>query len=113
MKTTIVKFLSSLRLKLFVCHRDWEIFNRLLAHTQGEKACGYPFDTMEQMRAQTQAHDAQALLDLLESQVQQMPQGYGEAFRYLMRRDICNRIEMHLNVAQKRIPPSARLAAFM
>jgi hypothetical protein len=107
------KFFAKLRFKLFVWRIDSEIYNRLFAHLEGERDCGYPFATDEQMDAQTKARDIRAFLDLIDQQTKEMPKAYGEAFRYLMQRDLYNRVQEYAKLVQRRIPPRSRIQALM
>jgi len=88
---------------------DWrinrEIFVRMFPHLQREKDHGYPFDSHEEMEAQTDELGVQALLDTVEEHIRNMPRGYGRAFRHIMHRDLHERFRRLEKVARRRVQP--------
>src|SRR5207237_849753 len=96
-------FFARMRQKLFNKCLNWEIFDRIFPHHQGEKNCGYPFRTRQQMNNQTNELDLESLLDTIEEHINNMPDAYGESFRYVMHRDLHARLSMYEQVARGRI----------
>jgi hypothetical protein len=98
-------FFTHLRQKLFGKGINWEIFQRLFPHCLGEKDHGYSFKTSQQMNEETEAFNVHGLLDSIEQQIEKMGQGYGESFRYIMHRDLQQRLKMYEEVARPRVIP--------
>jgi len=64
---------------------------------------GYPFDSREEMRTQTEQLNPEQLLAQIEEHIQNMPTGYGEAFRYILHRDLHERLCNYQSLARRRI----------
>lgn len=106
---TIGKFVATIRQKLFAARFNWEIFHKIFPHLKGETDHGYPFDSEEKMcrlhirgRLQTRLD-----LDMIERAASRMPKAYGDAFRYLVYRDLQQRLEKYMEVAEERIQSDA------
>lgn len=99
-------FLARLRQWYFEWRISREIFERLFPHLNGEKHMGYPFNDSEQMNAQTETQDASVLLERIERQILQMPEGYGECFRHVMHRDLNQRLRLYECEARRRREPT-------
>ena len=102
-----MKFFASIRRKLFNWRLNWEIFHKIFPHLRQEANHGYPFKSDDEM---TRLHIRGRLqtkidLDLIERAAARMPKAYGEAFRYLMYRDLQQRMERYMEVAEERIQP--------
>jgi len=108
---TIGKFFAHLRFKLFTFRRDREV-HQIFAQLNGRQNSGFPFTTKDQMNLQTNARDLRALLDLIESQAPEMGAAYGDAFCYLMRRDLHERLELYARHVQMHVPHASRIEAF-
>jgi hypothetical protein len=98
-------FFAHLRQKMFAKAVNWEIFQRLSPHRRREKNYGYSFVTREEMNAETEALNVHGLLDRIEQQIKKMPEGYGASFRYIMHRDLQQRLKMYEEVARPRVKP--------
>ena len=98
-------FLARMRRKLFNWRLNREIFEKLFPHLLREANHGYAFNSDEQMNAQTEALDVQALLDRIERQTKKLPKSYGESFRHIMHRDLCERLSLYADVAERRTKP--------
>ena len=96
-------FFARVRQKLFNKRINREIFERIFPHHQGEKNHGYSFDTRQGMIAQTEQLGVQSLFHKIESHIGNMPEAYGESFRYLMHRDLQERLSVYEKVASGRI----------
>lgn len=101
--TTNGSFFARLYWRLFKWRFDREIFERIFLHHRGEKNCGYPFRTREQMNTQTEGFGVHSLLDNIEAKIRNMPDAYGESFRYLMHRDLHERLCMYEQIANRRV----------
>lgn len=100
---TTGSFFARIRQKLFNKRINWEIFERIFPHHRGEKNHGYPFDTRQEMIAHTEQLASQALLDAIERHISNMPDAYGESFRYVLHRDLHERLSMYEEVARRRV----------
>ena len=96
-------FFVRIRQKLFSNRINWEIFERIFPHHRGEKNHGYSFDTRQEMIAQTEQLDMEGLLKKIERHIGNMPDAYGESFRYVMHRDLQQRLRMYEKVASCRV----------
>lgn len=94
-------FFALIRRKFFEWSTDGEIFGMIFRHLGGEKRYDYPFRTREEMDAETRRLDASALLEEVESRISRMPKAQGQAFRYMMHRDISERLRMYGEFARK------------
>jgi hypothetical protein len=103
MLNQIKSFSASLRQKLFNHCLEYEIYHRMFPHLLREKNFGYAFDGDEQMNVQTEKLDVQSLLDKIEHQIQTMPKSYGESFRYIMHRDLHQRLAAYEKLARQRV----------
>ena len=102
-KTTTGSFFARMRQKFFKRRIDREIFDRIMPHNQKEKDHGYAFNSPEEMKAQTEELDVQALLDAIERHIRNMPTAYGRAFRHIMHRDLHERLSRYEQLAQRRV----------
>src|SRR3954462_12462002 len=100
-------FLAGLRQKLFDLRTNREIFDRIMPHLQKEKDHAYPFSTHDEMIQLTRELDPSAMLSEIEGMITRMPRGYGRAFRYLLRRDLCRSLEGYKSVAEQRMNPES------
>lgn len=57
------------------------------------------------MNAQTEDLDVQALLDTIEGQTRNMPKAYRASFRFIMHRDLHERLRMYEKVARLAVQP--------
>ena len=117
MKTKgIGKLVVRIQRFLFAARVNREIFQRIFPHLNREANHGYPFACDEEMaRLHTRGRLQTSLdMDLLERTAARMPKAYGEAFRYIVYRDLNERMEMYLEIAEQRMQPEscdARLVA--
>ena len=107
----IRKFIAEMRLALFVYRRNREI-QRISDQLHGRKNGGFPFATRDGMNKQTQARDLIAYLALIEQQAPEMGEAYSDKFLYLMHRDVCNLLELHIRYIQQRIPRESVVPLF-
>ena len=107
MRQGIGKFLASIRRKLFAARVDREIFFKIFPHLNQEADHGYPFKSDEEIfRARVRGNLQTSLdLDLIERAAARMPKAYGEGFRYIVYRDLNERMETYLEIAERRIQP--------
>jgi hypothetical protein len=101
----IASFFAQLRQKYFQWRVNHEIFERMFTHLNGDRNYGYSFENDEQLKAQTELLDVQALLDSIEAQARKMPKAYGQCFRHILHRDLQARLRMYEQIGRKRIHP--------
>lgn len=99
-------FFARMRRRFFNWRLNREIFYRVIPHAKRESDEGYPFDDVSDMVAQTESLDIQRLFAETERQVARLPDGYSKCFRYVMHRDISERLKMYTEVARRRAHPS-------
>jgi hypothetical protein len=110
MTSKISKFFARLYFTFLMSRRDRQV-SRIFGQLNGQDA-GFPFSTRAQMNQQTTARDLRALLDLIDVQAPEMGAAYGEAFRYLMHRDLYDQLELYVRHVQQRIPHKSRVPIF-
>jgi hypothetical protein len=98
-------FFARMGRKFFKRRLHWEIYHNVFPHVSRESDEGYPFADYADMEAHTESLDVQSLLADVERHVAQLPQAYGKCFRYIMHRDICERLKMFDEVAKRRAHP--------
>lgn len=108
MKNCSLSFLARIRQQLFRHRLDFEIFHRIFPHLQKEATAGYSFQTNEEITAATEEIDLHALIDQVERQAQSLPVGYGRALRYVMHRDLQERLVRYGAVTQWHLPHRLR-----
>jgi len=106
-------FFRRIRKRFFRRQLNDEIFGRIFPHLRRERDFSYPFRSDEEMNVQTEANNVQALLISIEREILNMPKSYGESFRFIMHRDLCERLSWYEREAQVRIrrPCDPRLVA--
>jgi hypothetical protein len=107
MKQIIRKFFASIRQKLFEARMEREIYFRIFPHMNQEADHGYSFDSKDEMvRAHIRGRLQTSLdVDLIERAAARMPEAYGDAFRYIVYRDLGRRMERYMELAERRIQP--------
>jgi len=91
-----------------------EIKHRIFPQLCGGKNCGYPFkDSVEELEklATFGALDAQLHLDIIERRAKELPDTFGQAFRYIAYRDINERLKMYEEFVRERTPHKVVRAA--
>jgi hypothetical protein len=93
MKNRIKSFFIGLRQNLFEWRLDSEIYGRIFPHLENERDHGYPFHSDEEFQKFCEDGEVKALpfVREIERDITRMPKGYGEAFRYILYRDIKTR----------------------
>src|SRR5689334_17391546 len=102
---TVPSFFALTRQRLFDYFLNLEIFDRIFPHLEQEKDWGYSFHTDQEMNEETEENHAEALLESIELQITRMPKAYGDAFRFVMHRDLSKRLRMYEQAARRRIQP--------
>jgi hypothetical protein len=87
---TLTSFFNNIRYTWFVIRTEREIYNRIFPHLEQERDYGYPFDSDEEMRKLCQDGEIAALpfVQNIERDIVRMPKAYGEAFRYILYREL-------------------------
>src|SRR5882724_3958874 len=95
MKTTS-SFFAKIRQKLFNWRLEWEIYNQIFSHLNREKQHDYPFESREELLEVVIRgnHRITHEIAAIEQQAGRMGKAYGEAFRYVMYRDLTSRMEL-------------------
>jgi hypothetical protein len=104
---TSSSFFTRMRRKFFNWRVDSEIHDRIFPHHRGEKDFGYPFRNRAEMQQHTEELEVSQLLEAVEKHIQHMPAAYGESFRYIMHRDLQQRLAEFENLARRRVRPAA------
>lgn len=100
-------FIGRIRRKFFTRRVETEIFDRIFPHHRGEKDFGYPFRNRKEMQEHTAALGVPELLETVEQHIRQMPAAYGESFRYLVHRDLQQRLAEFEELARRRVQPAS------
>ena len=106
LQNTSSSFVAQMRRKFFNWRLNREIFEKIFPHLEREQNHGYPFLTDDEMNAQTEVLDVQALLASVERQTGRLPRAYGEAFRHIMHRELQERLSLYAEVAKRRTKPA-------
>jgi len=103
---TIRQFFTNVRCAVFHHLLDWEIYQRIAPQVHKEKDCGYPFHSREELIKLNIRLELDTKLNTatLEKQIATMPKAYGEAFRYLVYRDLNEHTVIYRKLAQSRVP---------
>ena len=98
-------FFARMRRKLFKRRLHREIYSKVFPHVGRESNEGYPFADYGDMVTHTESFDVKDLLVEVERHVARLPEAYGKCFRYIMHRDIYERLNMYAEVAKRRAHP--------
>jgi hypothetical protein len=104
---TIKSFFAKIRQKLFDWRTNREIFHRISPHLHNEADHGYSFRSKDEL-AETHIRgclDAGINMRLIERTAAEMPKFYGDAFRHIAYRDLNERMQMYLELAESRLVP--------
>ena len=103
----IRSFIAYARLCLFTTGIEREIFRRVAPHLRKERDNGYPFRSKEQLSkaAIEEGLETKSCLEMIERQADHMGKFYGEAFRYIMYRDLNKRLRFYAELAPWRVQP--------
>jgi hypothetical protein len=109
-KATVVR----IRETLFKWRLEWEIYHRIAPHIHLEETYEYPFGSEAELRKNIIQGDldAQLHLETIKLQADLMGKAYGEAFRYIVYRDLNARMQMYLKLVQTRVPSQCRIPAY-
>lgn len=104
MKKIIGQYIANIRQKFLVWCIRREIEQNIFSQLDQKKSCGYPFgsspEELETLSLFGKA-DAQVELALIEKGIERMPKTFGNAFRFIMYRDLNARIKMYAQFARK------------
>lgn len=104
----IKSFFAKIRYKLFVCFIEWEIYHKIFPHLLKRKMCEYPFSSDEELsRVNTQGLlNIERFSKIIGGRAEKMDKAYGEAFQYIMYRDLNKRMVMFERlIKQQTYPP--------
>jgi hypothetical protein len=107
MKQIIGKFFASIRQKLFNQRVNREIFHRIFPHLNRRADHGYPFSSDDELVKLHIRNNLQVGLNLrlIGEMAGKMPKAYGDAFRYIVYRNLNEQLKMYLEIAERRIQP--------
>ena len=96
MLRTIISFCLNFRHQ-FGWRIEQEIYYRIFSHLRQERGHGYSFQSDQELqKLLTREHaKAAALLATLQRDSARMPKAYGQAFRYIMYRELNQRLEQY------------------
>lgn len=96
---SIRSFFANIRQKGFEFFLEWKIYDSIFSHLNGERDCGYPFDSDEELIAwcENSGVGDHPAAQAMENHIKRMPRAYGLAFRYIVHREIKNRGGMSRN----------------
>jgi hypothetical protein len=106
--------IATLRQKWLMWKIEREIYGCIFPYLRKEKNGDYPFRSDKELQ-KIILHgklDAQLHLATIERQADEMGKAYGEAFRYIMYRDLNKRMLRYARLVQKRVPPRARVSQY-
>jgi len=112
-----MKFFANIRRKLLKWRISREIYQKIFPHLNGHANHGYPFDSDEKMVRLHIRNNLQAGLNLrsIGEVAAKMPKAEGDAFRYIVYRDLNECMERYLEFARERAynptPDDYRFAA--
>ena len=106
----IGKFIANVRNKLFTSRTTQEIHFRILPHIEGRADNGYPFSSAEGLfKARLDGFIcARETLHAINHAAGKMSEAEGNAFRYIVARDLNERMRRYLEFAQSRECSSER-----
>ena len=98
----IKSFLTRIHRKFFAWRIECEIYNHIFPHLKKKSGRGYPFTTKAELwcNAYRAELDAKLCMEFLQ-EAEAMEENYGQAFRYIMYRDLNARMKMYLDLMQK------------
>ena len=103
MREALAALVHLLGIKPFERRVEHEIFERIFAHHRGEKDFGYDFRDRNEMQEHTAQFAVQEQLETIEQHIWNMPAAYGEAFRYILHRDLRKQLMKFEALAQRRV----------
>lgn len=101
LKEAFSTFKARRRQQQFEERINFEIHNRIMSHVMRDEIFDYPFGSRSELREFGDKIDAQELHDLVEERIRNMPDGVGECFKYVFRRDLCQWLEQYAELAWK------------
>jgi hypothetical protein len=107
-------FFVNIRREFFFWRIEHEICDRIFPHLEGEWDYGYPFNSDDELQkiCEDSAITSLPFVQSIERDIVRMPKAYGEAFRYILYRDLTKclampqkRMAMYQMVAKRNIYP--------
>jgi len=105
----IKSFLAYVRFSLFTTRIEREIYHGIFPHLEQEKDCGYPFASDKEFLRQLESgnRELEAAITALRRRTDAMPRAYGQAFRYIVCRDLNQRLKLYAELAKWRAQPKS------
>ena len=104
MKKLIGKFIANIRRKRLIAHIEREIYHKIFPHLNGHADHGYPFSSDEGLfKARLEGFvSARNTLHRIDEAARKMAKAESNAFRYIVARDLNERLAFYLKYAQDR-----------
>lgn len=105
----IKSFFANARGYFFVRRIEQEINRHIAPHIHGESSHGYDFEDGAALAkaAERGSREVRRELDRIDRQAGGMGEAYGNAFRYIMHRDLNRRLAMYRELMRRRqLPPT-------
>jgi hypothetical protein len=108
-------FFAKIRRMYFNWRVNREIFHRISPHLHDEGNYGYPFRSKDELVAACirGGLDAHFKFDMIERVIRDMPEFQGNAFRYIIYRDLNERIKMYIELAAESAKPESTVGRLM
>ncbi len=102
-----MKFFADIRRKLFSWRVSREIYGKIFPHLNQDADHGYPFHSKDEMEKMFVRHNLHARLNLqlIERTAAKLPKAEADAFCFIAYRDLNERMEMYIALAEERIRP--------
>ena len=105
----IKSFFAKIRQQFFCWRVNREIFHRISPHLRNETDYGYQFHSTDELVAAHIRLNLQAglTLRLIERTAAKLPKFQGDAFRLIAYRDLNERMQMYLEIAEGCVQPES------
>lgn len=114
MKTRKQSFFARLRQRFLMWRVEREIYGRIFPHLNRQVTGEYPFQSDDDLLKQSVGSglEARYYINLIDCQAAAMGRAYGQAFQYIVYRDLNARLLRYLRLVQSRVSPEHRIAKY-
>jgi hypothetical protein len=100
----IRKFIANIRRKLFAARTEREIYFKIFPHLNHRADHGYPFSSSDELEKSHLKcfYNVSKTLEEINRAAIKMPKAEGDAFRYIVARDLNEQVTMYLEFARSR-----------
>jgi hypothetical protein len=108
-------FFAKIRRMFFNWRINREIFHKIAPHLRNEGDYGYPFRSEDEFMAAyiRGGLDARFKSDMIERVIRDMPEFQGNALRYIIYRDLNERMKMYIELAAESANPESAVGRLM